>query len=70
MNWNNTENCEYPVGGSDEAIPVWVVVDNEVIEAWYRNPEMNVFWFESDSGAEIEANLWIETWSVNGKPEF
>ena len=68
--WNDTENCEYPVGDADEAIPVWIVVDGEAIEAWYRNPEMNVFWFESDSGKEVEANLWVETLSLVGKPEL
>jgi hypothetical protein len=70
MHWNSTEDCEYPICDADEAVPVWVVVDDEVIDAWYRNPEMNVFWFEDDIGKEVEATLWIETLSLVGKPEL
>ena len=66
--WNNTENCEYPTCETDEAISVWVVIDDEVVGAWYRNPRLNEFWFESDTGKEIEANLWIATASVTVKP--
>ena len=68
--WNKLSNCEYPICDQDEAVPVWIVFNNKVIEAWYRNPEMNDCWFESDTGALIVADLWIETLSVTGKPEL
>ena len=68
--WNNTENCEYPICDADEAVPVWVVSENKIIDAWYRNPAMNEFWFEDDNEKEIEASLWIETLSLVGKPDF
>ena len=64
------ENCEYPNCDTDEAVPVWVVADNVVVEAWYRSPKMDVCWFEDDTGKEIEATLWIETLSLVGKPEL
>jgi len=70
MKWNDLESCEYPTCDIDEAVPVWIIVDNKVIEAWYRNPAMNECWFEDDTGKELEANLWIEALAVVGKPEL
>jgi hypothetical protein len=70
MKWNNLEDCDYPICDADEAVPVCVVSNNKVVEAWYRNPETDICWFESDSGKEIKANLWIETLSVVDKPQL
>tara|TARA_R110002096_G_scaffold187772_1_gene367382 strand:+ start:512 stop:733 length:222 start_codon:yes stop_codon:yes gene_type:complete len=70
MIWNSVEDCEYPICDADEAVPVWVVVDGEAIEAWYRNPEMNDCWFESDTGKELEVTWWMESLSVVGKPDL
>jgi len=71
MKWNDIENCEYPTCDADEAVPVWVVYGDEVIEAWYRNPSIDNCWFEFDSGGIIaHAHLWIEALSVVSKPEL
>jgi len=68
--WNDLQGCEHPICDTDEAVPVWVVVNGEVVEAWYRNPIMNTCWFESDTGVIIEANLWIEQLAVDEKPVY
>jgi hypothetical protein len=58
--WNKLSDCVYPTCDADEALPVWIVANGEVIEAWYRNPSMDDCWFESDTGSVIEADLWLE----------
>ena len=56
--WSSLENCEYPICETDEAAPVYILWEGNEIEAWYRNPEMNVCFFESDTGAELEGVFW------------
>jgi hypothetical protein len=58
--WQNIDKCEYPIGDADEAVPVWLVIKDKVVSAWYRNPDLNDCWFESDSGSELHAHLWHE----------
>lgn len=60
MSWSIISNCEYPCCNWDEAAPVWVIYDGTIVEAWYSNPSLDEYWFESDTGEEIEADCWCD----------
>ena len=57
--WSSIDNCEYPICDVDEALPVYILWGGDEVEAWYSNPEMDVCWFESDTGEVFDgATTW------------
>ena len=57
--YSDIEECEYPCCDTDEALPVMVLHKGKEVEAWYRNPEMDDCWFESDTGKILdEVTKW------------
>jgi hypothetical protein len=59
--WNDTGKCEYPACDSDDVIPVYILWEGNEIEAWYRSPKMDDFWFESDTGDLLDGvTMWQE----------
>ncbi|NQZ76396.1 MAG: hypothetical protein HRT61_09845 [Ekhidna sp.] len=61
VDYGNTENGVYPLCCAwDEAAPVWVIVNNEVVAAWYNNPRLDEYWFADDDGEILEATIWMD----------
>ena len=60
VNWQQTDNGEFPTCEWDESVPVWVYHEGEIQHAHYRNPSLDNCWFELDNGEREFVNYWAE----------